>query len=221
MSRRCRARGGSGCAFAIHSSAGEQASPLARLAATADFGNGIVPSLPFDRFLFINADLHVHLHRQPQGEWIGIDARTLLHPGGTGLAESVLHDLDGPVGRAFQALVVSAADSQRDRGRSPQRLSAGRRRREPRRCRRGLFVELEARGRGVRRTCSGRLAPTIAEATLGWRRTQARASWGIVIPACPATSRSRSTAWRIGSLISRPMKPPMLSLAARESAGGD
>lgn len=86
----------------------QEASPLARLAATADFGNGISAALPFDRFLFINADLHVHLHREPRGEWIGLDARTLLHTGGTGLAESVLHDLDGPVGRAFQALVVQA-----------------------------------------------------------------------------------------------------------------
>jgi hypothetical protein len=86
---------------------GEQASPLARLAASADFGNGISASLPFDAFLFINADLQVHLHRQPRGEWIGIDARTLLHPGGTGLSESVLHDTDGPVGRAFQTLVVA------------------------------------------------------------------------------------------------------------------
>ena len=86
----------------------EPPSPLARLAATADFGNGISASLPFERFLFINADLHIHLHRPPRGEWIGLDARTLLHPGGMGLSESVLHDLDGPVGRAFQALVVGA-----------------------------------------------------------------------------------------------------------------
>jgi hypothetical protein len=85
----------------------EAASPLARLAATADFGNGISASLPFSDYLFINADLTVHLHRQPRGEWIGMDARTLLHPDGTGLAESVLHDIDGPVGRAFQALVVA------------------------------------------------------------------------------------------------------------------
>ncbi len=85
----------------------EPASPLARLAATADFGNGVSASLPFESFIFINADLSVHLHRQPRGEWIGIEARTLLQPGGTGLAESVLHDLDGPVGRAFQALVVA------------------------------------------------------------------------------------------------------------------
>jgi hypothetical protein len=86
----------------------ELASPLSRLAASADFGNGISASLPFDGFLFINADLHVHLHREPRGEWIGLDARTLLHAGGAGLAETVLHDLDGPVGRGFQSLVVGA-----------------------------------------------------------------------------------------------------------------
>lgn len=87
---------------------GRQTSSLARLAATADFGNGISASLPFDRFVFINADLAIHLHRRPEGEWIGMDARTLLHGGGTALSESVLHDLDGPVGRAFQVLVVQA-----------------------------------------------------------------------------------------------------------------
>lgn len=81
-------------------------SPLTRLAATADFGNGVSSELRFDRFLFINADLSVHLSRPPRGEWIGLDARTLLHPGGSGISESVLHDVDGPVGRAFQTLVV-------------------------------------------------------------------------------------------------------------------
>jgi len=86
--------------------AGEPLTPLQRLAATADFGNGVSAALPFERFLFINADLSIHLQRQPRGEWIGLDARTLVQPGGTGLAESVLHDLDGPVGRAFQTLVV-------------------------------------------------------------------------------------------------------------------
>jgi hypothetical protein len=87
---------------------GQELTALARLAATADFGNGIGAALPFDRFLFINADLSIHLHRAPRGEWIGLDASTLLHDGGSGLAESVLHDLHGPVGRAFQTLVVQA-----------------------------------------------------------------------------------------------------------------
>ncbi len=78
----------------------------ARLVATADFGNGVSAALPFDRYLFINADLTIHLQRHPRGEWIGLDARTVLHEGGTGLSESVLHDESGPVGRAFQTLVV-------------------------------------------------------------------------------------------------------------------
>jgi hypothetical protein len=85
---------------------GRELTALARLAATADFGNGVSAELPFERFLFINADLTIHLQRLPIGEWIGLDARTFLHSGGAGLAESVLHDVHGPVGRAFQTLVV-------------------------------------------------------------------------------------------------------------------
>ncbi len=81
--------------------------PLTRLAASADFANGVSAALAFERFLFINADLTVHLQRLPHGEWIGQDARTLLHSGGTALAESVLYDVHGPVGRAFQTLVVA------------------------------------------------------------------------------------------------------------------
>lgn len=85
---------------------GQPATELARLAATADFCNGVSATLPFDRFLFINADLTIHLQRAPAGEWIGLDARTRLHAGGAGLAEGVLHDEQGLVGRAFQTLVV-------------------------------------------------------------------------------------------------------------------
>ena len=85
---------------------GEEASPLLRLVATADFGNGISAELPFHEHLFINADLTIHLWRMPRGEWIGLDAKTVLMDGGIGTAESVLHDIEGPVGRALQTLVV-------------------------------------------------------------------------------------------------------------------
>jgi hypothetical protein len=84
----------------------ERPTPLMCLAGTADFGNGVSAALPFDDYLFINADLSIHLWRRPQGDWIGLDARTVLHPGGVGTAESVLHDTAGPVGRASQTLVV-------------------------------------------------------------------------------------------------------------------
>jgi Thioesterase-like superfamily len=84
------------------------AGPLSLLAAVADFGNGVSSELPFRRYLFINADLTIHLQRVPAGEWAGIDARTLLRADGPALAESVVHDREGPVGRAFQTLVVQA-----------------------------------------------------------------------------------------------------------------
>lgn len=84
----------------------EPSTALMCLTGTADFCNGVSAALAFDDYLFINADLAIHLWRRPQGEWIGLDARTLLHAGGTGTAESVLHDAAGPVGRALQTLVV-------------------------------------------------------------------------------------------------------------------
>ncbi|HXC45491.1 MAG TPA: thioesterase family protein [Solirubrobacteraceae bacterium] len=84
----------------------EQLTPLARVAATADFGNGVAAAVPFEEYLFINADLTISLDRRPAGEWVALDACTLLHPGGIGWAESVLHDERGPLGRATQALVV-------------------------------------------------------------------------------------------------------------------
>ena len=85
---------------------GEETTPLVRLVATADFGNGVSAELPFGEYLFINADLTIHLWRRPRGQWIGLDAKTVLMDGGVGTAESVIHDESGPVGRAFQALVV-------------------------------------------------------------------------------------------------------------------
>lgn len=87
---------------------GEAATPLLRLVATADFGNGVSAELRFDRYVFINADLTIHLWRRPRGEWIGLDAKTVLMDGGVGTAESVLHDEHGPVGRALQTLVVQS-----------------------------------------------------------------------------------------------------------------
>jgi acyl-coenzyme A thioesterase PaaI-like protein len=85
---------------------GQPLTALARLVAASDFGNGVAFALPFQEYLFINADLTISLDRRPEGDWIALDAKTLLHPGGIGWAESVLHDERGPLGRATQALVV-------------------------------------------------------------------------------------------------------------------
>lgn len=88
--------------------AGEDPTPAQRTMVVADAGNGVSAAVEFARFSFVNADLSVHLHRDPVGEWIGMDARTLVQPTGSGLATTVLHDRHGPVGSGNQTLVVVA-----------------------------------------------------------------------------------------------------------------
>jgi hypothetical protein len=83
-------------------------SPLARAVAAADFGNGVSRVVEFDRYLFVNTDLTVHLHREPAGEWVLLDARTRLEPHGAGLAQSILSDERGQLGLAAQSLFVAA-----------------------------------------------------------------------------------------------------------------
>jgi len=72
-----------------------------------DFGNGISSSLSWDEHVFINPDLTLYIERYPEGEWIGLEARTRIPPGGLGVAESVLYDQRGRVGRALQALLIA------------------------------------------------------------------------------------------------------------------
>jgi hypothetical protein len=86
---------------------GEEASPLQRLCAAADFPNGISAPLDWDEWIFINPELTIHLDRGPVGEWFCLDARTLITPAGVGTAEAVLFDERGRVGRATQSLLVA------------------------------------------------------------------------------------------------------------------
>jgi hypothetical protein len=87
--------------------AGEEPSPLQRLAAAGDFGNGISSILSWDEYLFINPDLTLYVDRQPVGEWIGLESRTIIAQGGVGTAESVVYDTHGRIGRAIQSLLVA------------------------------------------------------------------------------------------------------------------
>jgi acyl-CoA thioesterase len=86
--------------------AGEESSPLMRVMATADFGNGLSGVLNFLSYIYINPDLTVYLHRLPEGEWICLDAVTSAEPNGVGFAESRLWDRHGTVGRSAQALLI-------------------------------------------------------------------------------------------------------------------
>ncbi|MEV4422786.1 thioesterase family protein [Patulibacter sp. NPDC049589] len=86
--------------------AGETPSGAQRAVAAADFGNGLSTPVGFDGYLFVNCDLHVALHRDPAGEWIGLRSKTELDRAGTGLTTTELHDAAGRFGTASQTLFV-------------------------------------------------------------------------------------------------------------------
>jgi hypothetical protein len=85
---------------------GEEPTGLQRVLAVADSGNGISGTLDMRRWWFINPELTVHVEREPEGEWICLDARSSIEPGGAGLATSILSDRRGPVARGAQTLYV-------------------------------------------------------------------------------------------------------------------
>jgi acyl-Coa thioesterase superfamily protein/acyl-CoA thioesterase superfamily protein len=86
--------------------AGEETSPLQRLCAVADSGNGVSGMLDPTKWWFINTELTVHIQRPPVGEWICLDAVTSTGPDGIGTARSTLHDVDGQVAFGAQALMI-------------------------------------------------------------------------------------------------------------------
>jgi hypothetical protein len=86
--------------------AGEPVSDLCCFALLVDTTNGIAVRRPPQTWLFPNVDLTVHLFRQPEGPWLGVETRVTYGPTGHGLTSSELHDVHGHVGHAQQALLV-------------------------------------------------------------------------------------------------------------------
>lgn len=87
--------------------AGEVPSPLVRALMVADTGNGASSTLDFRRYMFVNPDLTVALHRHPDGEWVCLDASTAAEPTGVGLAVARLADQRGVLGAAMQSLYLA------------------------------------------------------------------------------------------------------------------
>jgi len=87
--------------------ADDQVSPMARTLLVADSGSGVGAALPPTRFIFINVDLAVVLPRDPVGDWLLLEAETVIGSEGTGLAMTRLSDQAGPCGRAWQTLLVA------------------------------------------------------------------------------------------------------------------
>jgi acyl-coenzyme A thioesterase PaaI-like protein len=86
--------------------AGEPMAPLELVAAAGDFGNGIASELSWSEHMFINPDLTLYIERAPAGEWLAVQSQMRVTQGSVAMAESVLWDERGRIGRAIQALLV-------------------------------------------------------------------------------------------------------------------
>ncbi|MCX4673115.1 thioesterase family protein [Streptomyces sp. NBC_01381] len=86
--------------------AGESASPLASYVGLVDTANGIAVRQPPTAWMYPNVDLTLHLYRQPEGPWTGLDTTVVFGGSGHGVTSTVLHDATGPVGYAHQMLTV-------------------------------------------------------------------------------------------------------------------
>ncbi|MFF1875673.1 thioesterase family protein [Kitasatospora herbaricolor] len=86
--------------------AGDDVGALASWLTLIDTANGVAVRRPPQEWMFPNVDLTIHLHRQPEGRWVGMDTTVTFGPTGQGVTATVLHDLSGPVGYAQQSLTL-------------------------------------------------------------------------------------------------------------------
>ena len=85
---------------------GETVSDTAAFLRLADTANGIAVRERPTEWVFPNVDLTIHLYRQPVPGWIGLDTTVVFGGAGVGVTQTVLYDVNGPVGVAHQALTV-------------------------------------------------------------------------------------------------------------------
>lgn len=90
--------------------AGVATSDLVHILGMVDTANGVVPrvglGLDDSKWMFPNTDLQIHMHRLPQGRWLGIEAVQQYGADGIGVTSAVLHDVYGPFGRSEQILTI-------------------------------------------------------------------------------------------------------------------
>lgn len=86
--------------------ADEQASPFQRISPLADCGNAFSRHADPHQVQFVNTDLVIALHRDPVGQWLGSRVVSHWQPTGVGLADALLFDDLGPVGRALQTMLL-------------------------------------------------------------------------------------------------------------------
>lgn len=85
----------------------EEMSPFQRICPLADCGNAIGRNADPEEMGFVNPDLTITLHRDPVGEWLGSSSESYWEPTGIGLADALLFDTEGVVGRACQTVLLT------------------------------------------------------------------------------------------------------------------
>ncbi|KUH83991.1 thioesterase family protein [Mycobacterium sp. IS-1556] len=84
----------------------EPTTDLQRLAMVVDSANGAGAALDPQRFVFMNTDTAVHLHRLPVGNDFAVRARGSIGPDGIGATTADLFDRQGFIGTSAQTLLV-------------------------------------------------------------------------------------------------------------------
>jgi hypothetical protein len=85
---------------------GEEPTPFVRVATLADMSNGNSQALDARRWIYVNPDITLYLHRLPDGEWVGMRSAAHQHHTGIGLADTRIFDEKGPLGRVNQAQLL-------------------------------------------------------------------------------------------------------------------
>lgn len=86
--------------------AGEPMTAAQRLFCVADIANEMGSRLDPAEWTFLNTDLAVHIHRLPEGRWIGVRAENHYGRDGVGTSRGMLFDEQGPVAAIQQAQLV-------------------------------------------------------------------------------------------------------------------
>jgi Thioesterase-like superfamily len=84
----------------------EETTQLQRLAMVVDCANGAGAALDPERFMFMNTDTAVHLHRLPVGNDFALRARGSIGPDGIGVTTAEIFDRQGFIGTCAQTLFV-------------------------------------------------------------------------------------------------------------------
>ena len=85
---------------------GLRPSPFVRAAQASDFTNPFANS-GSDGLNFVNADATLYIHRDPVGEWIGMEVAAHHSSHGVGIAECVMYDLGGAFARSSVCSVAN------------------------------------------------------------------------------------------------------------------